>query len=278
MKAKTKIKKTVNSGAVTFAVLVMCFISVMPYFYMVIVSFKDKRLVYMPEVWIFKPTFINYINIFQKNNLGHYLINSAIISFANCILSLTLGSMTAYALARYKFKRKEGVAFYLLFIRILPAVVSVIPLYVLAAWMKILDTHVLLITVYLLFNIPYTVLMMRGFFEEIPVEVEEAATIDGCTRLQTLSKVVIPLAMPGLVATAIFCLINAWNEFVYASLLSTFKVNTVPTIVQLYKSVSGIVWGEMSATGTIATLPAIIFAALVQKQMVRGLSCGAVKG
>jgi multiple sugar transport system permease protein len=186
--------------------------------------------------------------------------------------------MTAYALSRYHFRASKRISFYFLFVRILPAVVSVIPLYVLAALLRVLDTHGVLITVYLLFNVPYTVLMMKGFFDEISIEVEEAAFIDGCTRLQILIHVVIPLAMPGLVATAIFCIINAWNEFIYAAMLTTFKINTVPTIVQLYKSVSGMVWGEMSATGTIATLPAIIFAALVQKQMVRGLSFGAVKG
>jgi multiple sugar transport system permease protein len=245
---------------------------------MILISFKSRNLVYQPNIWFFKPIFENYTNIFKNNHLEIYLLNSAIIAFFNCIFSLVLGSMTAYALSRYRFRASQGISFYFLFVRILPAVVSVIPLYVIAAFMKILDTHAVLITVYLLFNIPYTVLMMKGFFDEISIEVEEASLIDGCTRIQTLLWVVIPLAIPGLIATAIFCVINAWNEFIYAAMLTTFKTNTVPTIVQLYKSVSGMVWGEMSATGTIATLPAIFFAALVQRQMVRGLSFGAVKG
>jgi multiple sugar transport system permease protein len=260
------------------AVLTICFMSLFPYLYMVLVSFKTRNLVYQPNVWFFKPTFENYANIFKNTHLEIYILNSAIVAAFNCIFSLVLGSMTAYALSRYRFRLSKGISFYFLFIRILPAVVSVIPLYVIASMMKILDTHAVLITVYLLFNVPYTVLMMKGFFDEIPVEVEEASLIDGCTRIQTLLRVVIPLAIPGLIATAIFCVINAWNEFIYAAMLTTFKTNTVPTIVQLYKSVSGMVWGEMSATGTIATLPAIVFAALVQRQMVRGLSFGAVKG
>ena len=267
-----------SSVVVFLLIVIICAFSVGPYLYMVMVSFKSKGLVYRPEVWFFTPTFENYIRAFEKSNLGVYMIHSAIIAFGNCIVSLALGSATAYALARFSFRNKEKVAFYMVFIRTLPAVVCVIPLYVLAAEFKILDTHALLITVYLLFNLPYTVLMMRGFFEEIPYEVEESAMIDGCSRFQMLCRIVIPLARPGLVATAIFCLINAWNEFVYASLLTSFRVQTVPTIVQLYKSVSGIVWGEMAATGAVATLPAIIFAVLVQKQMVRGLSFGAVKG
>ena len=267
-----------SSVGIFLLILLICLVSVGPYIYMVVVSLKTKNLVYRPDVWFFKPTFENYIAAFKKSNLGIYMLHSGIIAIGNCVVSLVLGSSVAYALARFSFKSKEKVAFYMVFIRTLPAVVCVIPLYVLASIFKILDTHGLLISVYLLFNLPYTVLMMRGFFEDIPYEVEEAAMIDGCTRLQMLCRVVIPLSRPGLVATAIFCMINAWNEFVYAALLTTFKVSTVPTIVQLYKSVSGIVWGEMAATGTIATLPAIIFAVIVQKQMVRGLSFGAVKG
>lgn len=277
-RTKKIIMKATNNIIAYILIFIICFLSVAPYIYMGIVSLKDKSLIYLPQAFIFKPTFENYMNVFKYNGLGSYMINSAIIAFFNCILSLVLGSMAAYALARFRFKAENKITFYLLFIRILPAAASIVPLYVIASWMKILDSHMLLITMYLLFNIPFTILMMRGFFEEIPVEVEESALIDGCTRMQTLRKVVIPLATPGLVATAIFCLIHAWNEFIYALLLTTFNSSTAPTIVQLYKSEGGIIWGNMSATGIVATLPPILFAIIVQKQMVRGLSYGAVKG
>lgn len=146
-----------------------------------------------------------------------------------------------------------------------------IPAFVIAGTLGVL------IVVYLLFNVPFTVLMMRGFFEEISWDIEEAAMIDGCSMPQVLCRIVIPLAMPGIVATAIFCIINAWNEFLYAMLLTTFKASTVPTIVQMFKTVTGVIWGEMSAVGTVSTLPVLVFAILVQKHMVRGLSFGAVK-
>lgn len=272
------LKKKLGRVALYLALFLVCFTSVFPYLWMVLVSLKEKVLVYQPDVWIFKPVFENYTNVFKNRDSDSYMINSAIIAILNCIISLLLGSMTAYSLARHKFKGKETTAFFLVFIKILPAVASVIPIYVIAALLKVLDTHALLITVYLLYNIPFTVLIMRGFFEEIPLEVEEAALIDGCTNWQILRKVVIPLAAPGMAATAIFCIINAWNEFTYAMLLTTYKSSTVPTIVQMFKTVSGVVWGEMSAVGTISTLPVLIFAMLVQRQMVRGLSFGAVKG
>lgn len=273
-----KTKRKISRVLLYLAIIFICFIAVFPYLWMVLVSLKDRVLVYQPGVIFFTPTFENYVQIFTTRDLGTYLINSAIVASLNCAISLMLGSFTAYALARYNFRGREKYAMFLTFIRILPAVASVIPIYVIAAALRVLDTHAVLITVYLLFNIPFTVLMMRGFFEEIPVEIEDAARVDGCTRLQVLWRVVVPLARPGLVATAIFCIINAWNEFLYAMLLTTFKASTMPTIVQMFKMVSGVNWGEMSAVGTVATLPVIIFAMIVQKQMVRGLSFGAVKG
>lgn len=275
---RRKTKRRISRILLYLAVIVICFTAVFPYLWMVLVSLKDRVLVYQPGVIFFKPTFENYVEIFTTRDLGSYLVSSAIVASVNCAVSLLLGSFTAYALARYQFRGRERYAMFLTFIRILPAVASVIPIYVIAAALRVLDTHAILITVYLLFNIPFTVLMMRGFFEEIPVEIEDAARVDGCTRTQVLWRVVVPLARPGLVATAIFCIINAWNEFLYAMLLTTFRASTMPTIVQMFKMVSGVNWGEMSAVGTVATLPVIIFAMIVQKQMVRGLSFGAVKG
>ena len=276
--SKKKLKKKISRIVLYAAVAAICFIAVFPYLWMVLVSLKERVLVYQPGVLIFKPVLENYVNVFKNRDLGSYLINSAVIASFNCIISLVLGSFTAYALARYEFRGREKCALFLTFIRILPAVASVIPIYVIAAAMKILDTHGILITVYLLFNVPFTVLMMRGFFEEIPVELEEAARVGGCTSLQALRKIVLPLAKPGLVATAIFCVINSWNEFLYAMLLTTYKASTTPTIVQMFKTISGVIWGEMSAVGTVATFPVLIFAMIVQKHMVRGLSFGAVKG
>jgi ABC-type sugar transport system, permease component len=272
------IKKGLGRTFLYLALFLICLISIFPYLWMVIVSLKEKVLVYQPGVIFFSPTFVNYVNVFKLHDLDSYMINSAIIAILNCLVSLVLGSMTAYSLARHKFRGRETTAFFLTFIKILPSVASMIPIFVIASLLKVLDTHALLITVYLLFNIPFTVLIMRGFFEEIPVELEEAALIDGCNHFQTMLKVVVPLAAPGMAATAIFCVINAWNEFTFAMLLTTYESSTVPTIVQIFKTVSGIVWGEMAAVGTVATLPVIVFAMIVQKHMVRGLSFGAVKG
>ena len=274
---KKPLRKRMNRIFLYLALFAVCFVSIFPYLWMVLVSVKERVLVYQPGVWFFQPTFENYKTIFQRYDLGSYMINSAIIAGCNCVIPLFFGSLTAFALARYRFKGRKQFSFFMLFIRILPAVASIIPLFIIAAALQMLDTHAVLIITYLLFNIPFTVLMMQGFFEDISRDIEEAAMIDGCNSFQVLYKIVVPLAMPGIVATAIFCIINAWNEFVYAMQLTTFNASTVPTIVQMFKTVTGIVWGEMSAVGTVSTLPVLVFAMLVQKQMVRGLSFGAVK-
>ena len=272
-----KTRKRLKRTGILIAIFGMCLISILPYLWMVLISIKDKVLVYQPDVWFFFFFFENYKIIFQKHDLGTYMVNSAIVAGCNCVISLIFGCLTAYSLARHRFRHKEKFAFFLTFIRILPAVASVIPAFVIAAALRVLDTHGVLIVVYLLFNVPFTVLMMRGFFEEISKDIEEAAMIDGCSTPKMLIKIVIPLAMPGIVATAIFCIINAWNEFLYAMLLSTFRASLVPTFLHMFKTVTGVIWGEMSAVGTISTLPVLIFAILVQKHMVRGLSFGAVK-
>lgn len=273
---KHKIKKCVEKNFIYLGIIIICIVSIFPYFWMILVSLKQTNQVYQPNVWLFKPVFSNFISVFRSNDLKSYFVSSAVVAVSNCIISLVLGSMSAYALSRFKFRGREKFAYFLLFIRILPAAASVIPAFVIAAVLQVIDTHGLLIVVYMLFNVPFTVLMMRGFFEEISREIEEAAMIDGCSVLQIIRKIVIPLAMPGLAATAIFCVINAWNEFVYAMVLTIFRASTVPTFIQMFKTVSGIVWGEMSAVGTISTLPVLIFAVIVQKHMVRGLSFGAV--
>jgi len=124
----------------------------------------------------------------------------------------------------------------------------------------------------------FNVILMMNFFRQIPKELEEAAMVDGCTTVQALYKVVLPVVIPGLVATAIFCVISAWNEFLYALFLTSIDAVTTPTIVQAFLSITGVLWGDLSAVGTMAIFPVLVFAMIVQKHMIRGLSFGAVKG
>lgn len=249
-----------------------------PYLWMILISLKPKVDIFEPGKFIFKPTLENYASIIYQAHILDYFKNSIIIAVCSTVISLIIGSFAAYGFARFNWKKREKTAFLVLSQRMLPSMAIVIPYFLMAMAAGLLDTKLILVICYMLFNIPFTILMMRGFFEDIPIEIEEAGLIDGCSRFQVLKELILPLSLPGLTATAIFCLINSWNEFVFANFLTSINAKTVPTSVMLFLSVSGTKWGEMAATGVLASLPAIIFGITVQKYMIRGLTFGAVKG
>ncbi|MFC4600606.1 carbohydrate ABC transporter permease [Cohnella hongkongensis] len=260
-----------------FLLLLVCAACIFPMLWMIIVSLKEKSLTYDPSVWFFTPTFENFRAVFEDRHAIDYLKNSAIVVLCTTVVSIFIGGMAAYGFARFEFKKKENRAFWVLSLRMLPPMASVIPLFVMASLIGALDTHIVLIICYMLFNIPFTIWMMRSFFEEIPVALEEAAFVDGASRFRVFVQIILPLATPGLIATAIFCIINSWNEFVFALFLTSSQASTLPTTVTLFLSVSGVAWGEMSAIGVVTILPMLLFAMIVQKYMIRGLTFGGVK-
>jgi multiple sugar transport system permease protein len=260
------------------SIIVFTAICVFPFYWTLLTSLKSRVDVIDPSVWVFKPTLENYKNVFLKRNLLFNIVNSLIIVSATTAISLFLGTMAAYGFARFNFKRKEDLAFWILSLRMLPPMAVVISFFVLGRMLHMLDTHLYLTIIYLSFNIPFTIWMMRGFIEDIPLEIEESAWIDGCSRYLGFFKVVFPILSPGLVATAIFCVIQSWNEFSLAFFLTSFNAKTIPTIVTAFLSVTGVLWGEMAAVGIIAITPVVIFSFIVQKDLVRGMTFGAVKG
>jgi len=257
--------------------LLVCLVCMFPFLWMIIISLKSKAQTYDPSVWFFSPTFENYKQVFENRDALSYLKNSTIVVVFTTVISIFIGGMAAYGFARFEFKKKENRAFWILSLRMLPPMASVIPIFVMASLLNVLDTHFVLVVCYMLFNIPFTIWMMRSFFEEIPVALEEAAFVDGASRFQVFIKIILPLATPGLIATAIFCIINSWNEFVFALFLTSADASTLPTTVTLFLSVSGVAWGEMSSIGVVTILPVLVFAMIVQKYMIRGLTFGGVK-
>ena len=275
----TRKQKRILTGTwKTLVLTAVCLFFIAPYLWMVLISLKPKVDIFDPGKFIFTPTLQNYTSIIKNAHILDYFANSMIVSVISTAVSLAIGSVAAYGFARFNWKKREDMAFMVLSQRMLPAMAVVIPYFLMAMVSGLLDTRLILIVYYLLFNIPFTILMMRGFFEDIPMEIEEAGKIDGCSGFQVFKELILPLSLPGLTATAIFCLINSWNEFVFANFLTSIRAKTVPTSVMLFLSVSGTKWGEMAATGVLASLPAIIFGITVQKYMIRGLTFGAVKG
>ncbi len=230
-----------------------------------------------PPKWIFLPTLKNYADIFRTSPLIGYAFNSLIVASLNTGACLVLGSMAAYSLARFKFKGAENIAFWILSIRMMPPVAAIIPIYIIMKNLRILDTPWCLVITYLTFNLPFVVWMMKGFFEDIPREIEESALIDGCSEFGVFRKIALPLVAPGLAATAILAFIFSWNEFLFALILTGTKAVTLPVGIIGYMKETGINWGYMTAGGILALIPVILFTILVQRHLVKGLTLGALK-
>jgi ABC-type glycerol-3-phosphate transport system permease component len=207
------------------------------------------------------------------------LLNSIIIGFGSTILAVGLGTLSAYAFSRFKVARKEDLLFFILSTRMLPPVVVVIPIYLMYSVLGLRDTHLGLILLYTTFNVSFAVWLMKGFIDEIPKEYEDAALVDGYTRFQTFIKVVLPQSVTGIAATAVFCLITAWNEFAFALVLTEVggKAVTAPPSITSAVGSGGVDWGRIAAATFVFLLPVAIFTFLMRRHLLRGVTFGAVK-
>jgi multiple sugar transport system permease protein len=254
-----------------------------PVYWMLTISLKSEVDQFAsPPRWLwFSPTLAHYAEAFVSRSFGQYLATSATVAGLSTICSVTLGTFAAYGLARFRMPAKlnRRLSLWILSTRMFPPIVSAVPLFLMMRDLRLLNTMAALVIVYTAFNLPFVVWMMRGFFQELPRELEEAAMVDGDSRLGALFRIILPLVVPGLAATAVFCLIMSWNEFLLALVLTqTDAAMTLPVGIAGRVTQYEIKWGVMSAAGVVAMLPILIFAMAVQRYLVRGLSLGAVKG
>ena len=213
--------------------------------------------------------------------LFSYLLNSAVVAAATVAVTIVLGTLAAYSLARFRLPGRwtARVSFWILSTRMFPPIVTVIPLFQLMRALGLVNTRLGLVIAYAAFNLPFVVWMMRGFFVEVPRDLEEVAMVDGCSRMGALARVSLPLVVPGLAATAIFTVILSWQEFLFALILTQTRASaTLPILVSSQVTQYQILWGQMSAAGTITMAPVLAFAFSVQRYLVRGMSFGAIKG
>lgn len=270
---------------VLFYILVLMILActLVPVFWIINNSFKTRvEIIASKPVWFPKnPTLRNYKKIFfpTPGELSGWngIRNSIIVASSSTALALMFGSIAAYAFSRFDFKGKENIAFWALSTRMFPPAATVVPIFRIFAFLGLIDKHLSLTIAYLVFNLPFAMWMMRGFFNDIPREIDECSMIDGCGRLGALWRVVMPLALPGIATTAIFCFLFSWNEFLFALVLTRAKAQTYPVLVTTFLGVKGIHWEDMSAYGSAGTIPIIVLALVVQKYFVRGLTYGALK-
>jgi ABC-type sugar transport system, permease component len=283
MRAKLKSIFTLSSFLKYALVLLALLSALAPVYWLITISLKSEVDQFaVPPRWLsFSPTLVHYKDAFVARSFGQYLITSAIVATLSTVCALVLGTFAAYALARFRLPRKldTRLALWILSTRMFPPIVTAIPLFLMMRDVRLLNTKASLVIVYTAFNLPFVVWMMRGFFMEVPREMEEAAMVDGDSRLGALRRVVLPLVAPGLAATAVFCLIISWNEFLFALVLTqTDAAMTLPVGIAGRVTQYEIKWGVMSAAGVVAMMPILVFAMAVQRYLVRGLSLGAVKG
>lgn len=284
--------------AASYSILTLWMIfTLFPVAWLLISSVKQPDQVFaMPPQWLFTPTLHNYEVVLglvvpteletvteAQTGTGNspfprFLLNTVIVAIGTTVLSLGLGTAAAYALTRFFRRQRTGLLVGIMLSRLVPPVVLIIPIYVLWRNLDLIDTHLGLILAYLSINLPFVIWMMRGFLLDIPIELEEAALIDGASRLQALRQVVIPLAAPGMAATAIFTILLAWNDFLYSLVLTSGEARTVTPYIGGFITDKAILWGRLYASSVIIMLPVLIFGLAVQKQMARGLTGGAVKG
>jgi multiple sugar transport system permease protein len=251
-----------------------------PVYWLLTISLKTEldQFASPPKWFAFAPTLEHFR---AASSMESALWNSIIAATGSTLLALAAGVPAAYALNSLPWPTgwAERVGFWILSNRLLPPIVTIVPLFLMLRDLRLLNSIWALTVVYTAFHLPFVVWMMRGFLAEVPRELEEAARLDGASTFAILWSIVLPLVRPGLAATAAFCVIAAWNEFLFALILTqTGASSTLPVAIAARVTQYEIKWGVMSAAGVLAMLPVLIFAGLTQRSLVRGLSLGAVKG
>lgn len=277
-----------QNTVIAMAAVVLLLWTVFPFVWILLTSLKNPAdIITVPPKFVFKPTIDNYAALVLGERRGDYastrpdfplfFLNSMIVSFGAVALSLLASIPAAYALARFTFPLKNQFAFVFMGFRFVPFIAFVIPLYLLYQRFGLYNTHLGLILAYQLITLPFTIWMLRSFFMEIPLEIQEAAKIDGCSWFGVLTRVILPLSMPGISVTLILGFMFCWNAFNYPLMLAgrdTFPV-TVGAIQ--FISYEQVLWGQMAAATIVAAVPQLALSLMVQKYIVRGLTMGAVR-
>ena len=249
-----------------------------PVYWLAAISFKTPEEIFAsPPVWVpAQLQFQNYAVLFRDGDAVS-VWNSLVVAGISTVLAMFLGTICAYSLARFR-TGGDNLAMWILSQRMMPPIAIVFPVFLLYVWLGWVDTHFGLIVLYTAFNLPYVIWMMRGYIEDIPLELEESALVDGLTRWQVLLRVVFPMARTGLFATAVFTFVFAWNDFLFALVLTRTEVTTFPVQVTHYFGGQSNFWAKIAAMSVLGTVPIFVAVAALQRYLVRGISLGAVKG
>lgn len=266
---------------ILISVAVLVFVCLFPFLWMALSSIKTLRELYtVPPVWFPEvPTLANYLKVLFASNIPRYFLNSTVISLGSTAIALCLAIFASYGFARFRFRGKAGFQAFILVGQLLPTAAIIVPLFITLRAFGLVNTYLGLILIYTIITLPLSVWMLTSYFRAIPVELEEAAIIDGASRLGILFRITLPLSLPGLVAIIVYAFVTTWNEFIFALVFAEdYRVKTLPIGLAEFSTEFNTDWGAVMAASVIMTLPVAILFLAMQRLFVGGLTAGAVKG
>jgi len=269
-----RVALAIRSAAAWLVALILFF----PILFMLVTSFKTElQAIAVPSIWIFAPTLDNFTHVQERSDYLLYAKNSLITSVVSTIVGLLIAAPAAYSMAFFPGKRTKQILMWMLSTKMMPAVGALVPVYVIAQSLHLLDTTFALVVVFMLSNLPLMVWMLYSHFKDIPPEILEAARMDGASLLTEFRHVILPLAMGGIASTGLLCLVLAWNEAFWSLNLTAAHAGTLAALIASYSSPEGLFWAKLSAASVLAIAPIVVFGWFSQKQLVQGLTFGAVK-
>jgi len=270
-------RKQINDFLQFFLILSAAVFIMIPIYWIISGAFKQQVDIFQLKL-LFTPTLENFKIIFKSPyNLLDKLYNSTVVAFSTVVVAIPLATIAAYSFSRFRLTGERIMFVMILSTQFVPAVVIVLPFFILFRDLGILDTKLSLVLVNLSLIMPFAIWMIKGFIDGIPLDTEEAALVDGSNRIQVIKNVVLPMALPGVITAAIFCFILAWNEFLFAVIITTNKAVTMPVGLSMFHAEEGVLWHLISAAGIMIMLPMFLLATLIQKHFVQGMTMGAVR-
>ena len=271
-------KRSTGEMIALYAVMILvALFFLLPFVWILRCSMVSKAQAYMiPPDWSARLTVENYVTVMRNNHFGKYFLNSLLVGLVSTLLSLLFGALASYWITRIS-SRPNPIKITILCTQMIPPVVLVIPLAIMINRLRLGDTYIALSVSYLTFNLPYVIWQLFCFFQSIPKDLDEAAAVDGCTRMQAYFRIVLPLARPGLIASGVYCFIVSWNEFMFANNFAGLSTRTVPVAIAALETQDGLQVAEMCASCIIAILPVVFLSVFIKKYLVNGLTFGAVK-
>jgi multiple sugar transport system permease protein len=275
----TGVKRLILSSLRYLLVVAATLLLLFPVYIMVSTSLKFEVDAFSsPPKWLFRPTLENYVAVLGKAGFFRFFVNSVIVSLSSTAATVLVAALAAYPLARNRFSGKRAVVGATLFLRMIPPVILVVPVYVFFNSIRLTNGRLALFVIYTALNLPFNIWILRTFIMDLPYELDESAFIDGCSPFAVFAKIVLPLLAPAIAIASVFSFRLAWNEFILSLVLTNRATRTLPVAVSLYITDTGTEWGKITAIATIIAIPAFIFTFSAARSLITGLTAGAVKG